>query len=282
MLSVDDFHAKIIDDIDNEQLILPTLPEVALKVREVVEDDNVSARQVADVVATDAALSARLIQVANSPVYRGKNPIEDIQQAIARMGFTVTRDIVTSLAMKQMFQATHEETDRRLRETWEHSTEVAAISSVLAKQFTKLKADQAMLAGLVHDIGILPILVEAEEFPELLEDAGLLDKYIDEIHAKLGKLILENWEFPAELIAVAAEHEDLDRDSGDKIDYVDIVQVANIQSRIDKVGHRLSLVDMSEIPSCRKLGFGGENEEIDMIGVIEEHGGNELQGILAG
>ena len=60
------------------------------------------------------------------------------------------------------------------------------------------------------------------------------------------------------------------------------MQVANIQSRIGKVGHRLSGVDMNDIASCRKLGFGGESEEIDMIGVIEEHGGNELQGILAG
>lgn len=282
MLSEEDFYVQIIDDIDNNQLVLPTLPEVALKVREVVEKEDVSAKEVTSIVATDAALSARLIQVANSPVYRGKNPIEDIQQAIARMGFTVTRDIVTSLAMKQMFQATHEETDRRLREIWEHSTEVAAISSVLAKQFTKLKADQAMLAGLVHDIGSLPILVKAEDFPELLDDTAMLDQFIRNLHTRLGKVILENWEFPAEIIAVASEHEDLDRDSGDAIDYVDVVQVANIQSHFGQEGHPLSGVDMSNIPSCMKLGFGGEGEEIDMVAVIEAEGTNELQGILAG
>lgn len=281
MLSEDDFHAQIIDDIDSNQLVLPTLPEVALKIREVVEKDGVSAREIAAVVATDAALSGRLIQVANSPVYRGKNPIEDIQQAVARMGFTVTRDIVTSLAMKQMFQATHEETDRRLRDIWEHSTEVAAISSMLAKQFTKLKTDQAMLAGLVHDIGSLPILVKAEDFPELLEDTAMLDQYVRNLHTKLGKLILENWEFPAEIIAAACEHEDLDRDSGDAIDYVDIVQVANIQSHIGQT-HPLAKIDMSQVPSCIKFGFGGEGEEINMIAVFEEGDKNELQGILAG
>jgi HD-like signal output (HDOD) protein len=281
VLSEDDFHAQIIDDIDSNQLVLPTLPEVALKIREVVEKDGVSAREIASVVATDAALSGRLIQVANSPVYRGKNPIEDIQQAVARMGFTVTRDIVTSLAMKQMFQATHEETDRRLRDIWEHSTEVAAISSMLTKQFTSLKADQAMLAGLVHDIGSLPILVKAEDFPELLEDTAMLDQYVRNLHTKIGKLILENWEFPAEIIAVACEHEDLDRDSGDAIDYVDVVQVANIQSHIGQ-DHPLARIDMTHVPSCIKFGFGGEGEEINMIAVFEEGDKSELQSILAG
>lgn len=278
MLSEADFHAQIIDDIDSNRLILPTLPEVALKVREVVEKDNVSAREIASVVATDAALSARLIQVANSPVYRGARAIEDIQQAIARMGFTVTRDIVTSLAMRQMFQATHEETDRRLRRIWEHSTEVAAISSVLAKQFTRLKPDQAMLAGLVHDIGTLPILVKAEDVPELLEDSNLLDQYIRNLHTRLGKLILENWEFPPEIIAVASEHEDLARDSGDAIDYVDIVQVANLQSWHGS-DHPLGNIAMSSVPACVKLGFG---DDIDVIEGFDASQAEEMQSILAG
>ena len=115
MISAEDFYSNLIKEIESNQLVLPTLPEVALKVRDAVEDPNASASQVAQVIGTDAALSARLIQVANSPAYRGRNPIENLQTAIARMGATVVRNLVTGLVMQQMFQATSEATDARLR-----------------------------------------------------------------------------------------------------------------------------------------------------------------------
>ena len=265
MLSVEEFYSKLIEDIQSNQLVLPTLPEVALKVRDTVEDENVSAHQVADIIGTDAALSARLMQVANSPLYRSSKVIEDIQTAVARLGFTTTRDIVTGLVMQQMFQATSEVTDRRLREVWEHSTQVASISQVLCSHFTKLKKDNAMLAGLVHDIGVLPILVAAEDIPELLEDEALLDKYIEELHPRLGKMILESWDFLPEISAVAAEHEDLTRNSGEKIDYVDLVQVANLQSYIGS-DNPLANANFSDIPACVKLGLGDEIDIVDVDG----------------
>ena len=278
MLSAEEFYSQLIEDIESNQLVLPTLPEVALKVRDTVEDENVSARQVSDVISTDAALSARLIQVANSPMYRGSKSIEDIQTAVARLGFTTTRDIVTGLVMQQMFQATSEVTDTRLRHIWEHSTQVASISQVLCTHFTKLKKDQAMLAGLVHDIGALPILVAAEDIPELLEDEATLDRYIKELHPRLGKMILESWHFLPEISAVAAEHEDLTRNSGDAIDYVDLVQVANLQSYIGS-DHPLANADLDNIPSCQKLGLSSEINVVDMDGFEDL---DEIQKSIAG
>lgn len=269
MSTIETFYTGLIEDISNNKLELPTLPEVALKVRETVEDPDVTAKKVASVVGSDAALSARLIQVANSPLYRGNKPIEDIQMAVARMGITTTRDIVVGLAMRQMFQATSEETDKRLRKIWEHSTQVASLSSMLCKHFTRLKPDQAMLAGLVHDIGALPILVRAEEFPEILGNVDLLDKLIRELHTRIGTLILDSWGFPKELIAVAAEHENLEYNAGDDIDYVDIVQVANIQSHLGS-DHPLAKADLSTIPSCIKLGMTDEEVHIDGVEEAEE------------
>jgi len=272
--NIEDFYTGLIEDISNNKLELPTLPEVALKVRETVECDNVNAKKVAEVIGTDAAISARLIQVANSPMYRANQHIDDIQMAVARMGFTVTRDLVVGLAMRQMFQATSEVTDLRLRLTWEHSTQVAGLTTMLCKHFTKLRPDQAMLAGLVHDIGILPILVRAEDYPELLENTDLLDKLTRELHPRLGTMILESWDFPQELIDVAAQHENLEYDSGHTINYVDLVQVANIQAHIGS-NHPLGNPELNNVPSCIKLGMTGEELDIDGVDDAEE-----LQGIL--
>ena len=147
---------------------------MALRIRDAVEQDSSTAQQIADMVATDAALSARLLQVANSPLYRGRVPIENIQMAVTRLGQKLVRSLVVSLAMRQIFQATSDTLDTRLRAIWEESVQVAAISRALA-QTVGLNREQAMLAGLIHNLGSLPILTMADSFPELMADPKKLD-----------------------------------------------------------------------------------------------------------
>lgn len=256
------FLQELLTDLEKNQLVLPTLPEVALRVRDAVDDENASISDISKVIATDAALSARIIQVANSPLMRASREIDNLDMAVNRLGMKLIRDMVISMVMEQMFQATSDVTDRKLRQIWEHSTTVAAISHALAGAFTKLSPEQAMLAGLVHDIGALPILTKAEDFPELLEDEATLDLIIRKLHPKIGKAILQTWNFPAELVKVAAEHEDLTRNS-EQLDFVDIVTVANLQSYMGS-GHPLAREDWSKIPAFGKLGLEHDVNVIEM------------------
>jgi HD-like signal output (HDOD) protein len=224
------FYNDILADLENGTLMLPTLPEVALKVREVVDEPDVTAAQLADIIITDAALSTRLLKVANSALYRGRIPTETIQNAVSRLGLTLVRNLVTSLVMEQMFQATSNRLDKRLHLLWEHSREVSAISQILASKQAGIKDDEAMLAGLIHNIGVLPILMKAEETPGLLQNTALLDDVIEALYPRIGAAILKSWKFSDEFIAVAAEHNELDRSASASPSLVDIVQVANIQS----------------------------------------------------
>ena len=253
---------QLITDLENDKLVLPSLPEVALKVRDTLDDDNANAKDVAKVIATDAALSARLIQVANSPLLRGSTQIDSVEMAVARMGNTTVRNCVNSLIVQQIFQPTTEVTDRLFRKFWEHSTEVAAISHALAS-FARLKPDQAMLAGLVHDIGALPIIKYAEDLPELLEQEQVLADIISELHTTIGTALLSKWEFPQEIINVAAKHEELTRDPGGKPDLVDVVIAANLQSYFGK-DHRLATVPWNTVPAFARLGLDTEVSVIDM------------------
>lgn len=100
------FFSELKSAVESDQLVLPTLPEVALKIREAVESEDTSAQQVAEIMTQDASLSARLIQVSNSPLYRSRTPIEDLQMAVTRLGIRMVKDLVVSLAMKQIYQAT--------------------------------------------------------------------------------------------------------------------------------------------------------------------------------
>ena len=257
------FLDQLLDDLENDKLVLPTLPEVALKVRDILEDEDSSLLDVAKVITSDAALSARMIQVSNSPLLRASRAIESVEAAVTRMGSNMIRNLVTSMVMEQMFQATSDVTDKRLRKIWEHSTEVAAISHALASQFTKLQPDQAMLAGLVHDIGALPILSRAEDYPDLLEDEDTLDRIINSVHTTIGAEILRKWKFPEELISVAENHEDLNHDSKNGPEYTDVVIVANLQSLIDS-NHRHTKVDWSTVPAFSQLGLQPDVSVVDM------------------
>jgi putative nucleotidyltransferase with HDIG domain len=262
------FLEEVMEELESQRLVLPTLPEVALRVRDVVDDENASLNAVTRVIASDAALSARLIHVANSPLLRGSRIVETLDEAVTRLGMRLIRDMAISMVMEQMFQATSDLTDQKLRQVWEHSTEVAAICHALASQFTKLRPEQAMLAGLVHDIGMLPLLTKAEDHPELLEAEAELDRLLWLLHPRVGKAILEAWDFPPELVRVAAEHEKLDRASTE-VDYVDVVIVANLQSRLG-TDHAHAEVDWAAVPAVEKLGLSADVNIVEMEETAQE------------
>ncbi len=257
--------SKFLDDINNNRINLPTLPEVALKVREVVQNPDSSAAKIAITIGADPVMTAKLLQVANSALYRASSPIENLQHAISRLGQNVVRNIVTSMVMEQLYQkGANPSVDKHLKKLWLHSTRVAAISMILARKFTKLKPDQAMLAGLIHDIGAIPIYTEAANIPEL-DDEEVLQNIVGKIHNLIGTTILDEWNFPQEMIDVVSNHEDLNYDSGDKVDYVDVVTVANILSHIG-TPHPLTKCDWTEASAFKKLGLTPE----ESISVIEE------------
>ena len=251
--------AELSAAIDNDELVLPTLPEVALKVREAAEDPNIGIPELAKVIGNDAALSARIIKVVNSPLLRTSKEITDLQMAVGRLGINYTANLATGLAMEQMFQATSDVVDRKMREVWNKSTEIAGICHVLCKHYTRLAADQATLAGLVHQIGVLPILTYAEEHSALLADSISLNHVIDAIHPMIGEKILKAWDFPAPLACVPGQYLDFTRDSA-KVDYVDIVQVATLQSYLG-TEHPYTKLDWSTVPAFAKLGL---DPKVDM------------------
>ena len=250
---VEQIQDELLQAIEDDALILPTLPEVAIRVREAAENPDIGTHALSRVISNDAALSARLIKVVNSPLLRGNREINDLQGAVDRLGINYTCSLAIGLAMEQMFQATHEAVDAKLREVWVRSTEVAAISQVLCRHFTRLQPDQATLAGLVHQIGVLPILTYAEENDLLLSDATSLDHVIERIHPQLGERILRAWEFPEAIACVPDLMQDFTRDSP-AVDYVDIVQVAILQSHLG-TRHPLTALDWGSVPAFAKLGL---------------------------
>ena len=247
------FYDRLCKAVQTDRLKLPTLPEVALKIRQAVESEEKSAQQIAEILTQDAALAARLLQLANSPLFRARSKIDNLQLAIARLGTRVVRDLVITLAMKQIFQASSSSLEQQFRELCSTSVEVAAVCRLLASSQNSLDPEQALLAGLIHNIGALPILRLAEDDEELFDDPEALQEITLEIQSKVGKVILEFWNFPDTFIDVVKHWDEFDRQHQGKADYTDLVQVAILQSGHTSFAHTPD--DWREIPAFQKLGL---------------------------
>jgi HD-like signal output (HDOD) protein len=253
--------------VQSDKLKLPTLPKVALDVRQAVSSNRATDAEIAKLISTDPGLSVRLLQVANSPLFRARAKIDSLQAAITRMGHNTVRTLVTSLAMKQLFKPSSLALDRQFQSVWRHSVHTAAVSRALACRCRHLDPDQAMLAGLIHQIGKLPILTLAEKFPELGKDEPTLSRHLERLHPAIGKLIMKSWDLPESLSRATWEYLDLQRDPAPEADYVDVVQVAYLETLVS--GDPAVKPDLGQVPAFAKLGLDAEIEILEVEDISE-------------
>ncbi len=262
---------QITEALQNDRLELPTLPEVAFKVRDVAEQDDVTIPTLCRVIEQDPALAAHLIKVANSSLFRVTRTMQDLNSAISRMGTQYSATLSVGLAMRQMYQATSEIIDRRLRDTWAHACDVAAVSGVITQHFTKLRKDQAVLAGLTHAIGSLPILTWAEHNPRLIGDSLTLQAVIDVMQGHIGGQILRRWNFPEEIAAVPEQFTDFDRKPGAP-DLVDVVMASHLITLDNPEHPHCKIASLSE-SAFDRMGFDPNDEQgafAELAGEIAE------------
>ncbi|MDN4547023.1 MULTISPECIES: HDOD domain-containing protein [unclassified Pseudomonas] len=243
----------LVEAINNDDLVLPTLPEVALQIRKAAENPEVSVSTLSKVIGRDTALSARLIKVVNSPLLRATQEVTDLHTAITRLGINYSCNLAIGLVMEQIFHARSDVVEQKMRDVWRKSLEIAGVSYALCRRYTRLKPDQAALGGLVHQIGVLPILTYAEDHYELLSDPVSLNHVIDEIHPLIGEKLLKVWEFPNKLVQVPRLYLDFKRHSA-QVDYADLVQIASLYCHKD-TDHPFARVDVLNVPALKTLGI---------------------------
>jgi HD-like signal output (HDOD) protein len=228
-----------------------------LRIRRAVEDPNVDSKGIERIVTADPVVAARLIQVANSAAY-----------ALIKLGFSTTREIVTSIVLKQLFSTESPVLKRAMDDIWHHSTAVAAISFHLAKELSGFSPDRALLASLVHDIGALPLIGATHTHGYGNMSTQALKRCIDSLRGQLGAMVLRRWEFPDDMVAVALEAEHWHRDDTPTADYCDLVMVAQIFSIFGKPKFS-KFPQVSTLPAFARL-TKGELSVDDTIGILND------------
>lgn len=247
----------LLQDIARDDLTLPSLPEIALHIREALEDPETSINDIVNIVATDPALTAKLIRVSNCALFKGIQPVTTLPQAISRLGLAVTQNIATAFVMEQMFMPTTEEVDQYFHQTWQDSVNMASYCFIIAKYFTKLSPDDALIAGLISLIGVLPLIPQIDNYPSLLDDPNIFSQVVQNCHPKIGKAILQTWEFPSQLhmlpfcVRDLSQSAELNTDA--QLNIADIVILAAYCVFKDRPDHIANQVNPDTLGPFKKL-----------------------------
>jgi HD-like signal output (HDOD) protein len=255
-VEMSEVEGKLFNDImqayNTASLQLPSLPEIALKVKKALSRDDASALDVARIVAADPVMATRLIAVANGPLNRGVEPVTSIQQAVVRLGMQVCKNLVMSFAMSQLFQSRSSQLNQRMHQLYDRSVDVAAIAFALSRHSGMLNPDHVLLAGLLHDIGEVPILAHIEKTGLLVESEAELDAIVSRLKGFVGAMVVRHWELPDDLLNVVENYDDWQRDSGPQLDVSDMITAAAIYSRLKR--HELKgLPTIEQVPAFAKI-----------------------------
>jgi HD-like signal output (HDOD) protein len=207
---------------------LPCFPQTAIRLQHLLADEDVDLDSIIKVVSFDPVITGRVLQLANSAAFNttGRR-IGDLKTAIGRLGFDLTRTAAIAHGMQQLANAqANAEIRTHLEGLWERSAWMAAVAYVVAKNFTKLSRDQAMLAGLLHGIGKLYVLTRAMKFPFAMQDRERFKGITREWQRVSARNVLTNWKIHSDVVNAVSDFEDLNRVAHEEPDLTDVLTVS--------------------------------------------------------
>jgi HD-like signal output (HDOD) protein len=234
---------------------LPSMPDVAFRIHAAMSSPNWSIGTVAAIIKGDPGTTTYLLQVANSALYTGVTRVAEVEMAVARIGMNNTRNLVMAHALRSMFVTNSPMLGTLMRQTWQSSARLAALCTVLARHCSHFSPERALLAGLLQDIGVLPILNVLKRFEKQLTDEAQVHKAVERYAPQVGMVLLKQWGFEADMVEVARSRGDWHRDHRSSPDMADLVLIARLHGNIVRANNE-ELPKVNDVPAFSKLPLG--------------------------
>ncbi|MDT8406660.1 MAG: HDOD domain-containing protein [Methylococcales bacterium] len=239
------------DLFQQEKIDIPTLPDIALRLRSAMRED-IGIADAVKIIQLDPVIAAKLIKVANCPLYLSKMPAKSCLEAINRIGLRATHTLVQLLTLKQIFKSSSPTLSQLLNKLWQRSIFISCIAYVLAEHTGKIPPDEALMAGLITDIGVIPLVNFAANLPKEYVDTHELTQAISALKGPVGVHILKCWAFSDDMINIPLNAQDWFHYSGPQLSLTDIVVLARLHSKIG-TKTMAQLPAISSIPAAAKL-----------------------------
>jgi HD-like signal output (HDOD) protein len=254
-------------EMSKGQVDLPSVPEVVIRLQRALSDENATNETVVLVVGSEPMLAAKLMNMANSAALNPSDrKIVDLRTAVARVGFNIVRSAALTFAVEQLRKsADFQHLTPQLDVMWKDSVQTAALSHVIARRFTSLNGDTALLTGLMHNVGRIYILTRAGKFPALIADPLGFNQITRDWHANVARAVLENWRMPGEIVEAVGGYEDMDRELRGPVTLTDVLSLATRLARRRESAER-DAADDQLIKSLQRL----QVQPFDVHTVLDE------------
>lgn len=236
---------------NNEELNIPSLPDIAIKVRNAMQNEA-GVADVVKIIQHDPVFSARLIGLANCPLYRGVNPVKSCLEAVSRIGLNATRNLVISLSINRIFKTDSPLIKKYLNEIWKESLSISIISFVLASITKQANPEEALLAGLISNIGIVPFLSFAANCPKEYYTESDIELALPYIKGPVGYKVLSDWGFTGEHLEIPLYADDWYQNNSQELNLTDIVVLSRLHNKIGQK-KTTALPIISSVPAASKL-----------------------------
>jgi len=193
---------------------IPTLPVVAMKVNELINDPRSSSQEIAALLKKDQALTAKILRLVNSSYYSIPGGVTEVQRALAYLGFNTVAQIVLGLSVVGIFKKTGGN-HFKLEDFWKHAIAVAVIAEMIGKEIQYPRPEELFTCGLLHDVGKLVLHeIDGERLTRITEETQLKGLSFVEVershslpgHAFLGEQIAQRWGLPPIIRATIHYH----------------------------------------------------------------------------
>lgn len=258
---------EITELFKSKAISLPSIPEVALYINAAVDKEGMNRKKLAKIIQMDPIITARVIHVANSNVKDSNENCGSIRTAIEKIGIDGVRTIIKGVVLRDLFMPGTELIVKRLNKFYEHSIRIGVICYELAKRLPGFDKDHAFLTGVLHDIGVIPVLVVADRHEEIAYKASNLDTVLTQLKSSIGGIVLQQWGFADEYVDIAKHAYYWDRQVSQP-GYCDVVQVALMHSHLVG-GEKINGPALCDLPAFKRLGMNKKNP-IENIQILQE------------
>jgi len=224
---------QMLEDIAKElagDVTFPTCFDVAERIRRTLDNPNQSLAQISTLISSEPLISAKLIRLANSAALASSDTqVRDVKGAIQRLGLAQVKATAMAIAMHQMLHSRHMVHFADIAQAlWKHTLHSAAAAQVLARRLTRINPDEALLAGLVHDLGAFYMLYRATQYTELRIRPDTVRYLIIQWHESIGLTLLGTLGLPEDIVEATRDHDQLRPAPAAPRNLSDLVYLANM------------------------------------------------------
>ncbi len=241
---VEDRKNYFISELENIHEV-PTLPQVALKLIEMISDETSSMRQIGDLIEEDPPMVAKILKIVNSGLYNLPREIQNIRQAVVMIGLDELRNLVFAMSVFSVFYHIEEDDYFSFLGFWKHSAATGKVASVLSTYLNLNINQAAFLGGLLHDFGRLILqLYFREEYQNVFHyaDENMVTLYRAEseairfTHTEAGYWLAKHWNLPEDITGVIRNHHTIQPDGVESDPLLALIHVADRITNIWGVG----------------------------------------------